>query len=229
MESLLNTLHEFTLLSLTCRLLFSILCGAIVGYERGKRGHPAGIKTHSIVCLGACLVMCTGQFITLKLGSGDPARLAAQVISGIGFLGAGTILVTPRNKVRGLTTASGLWCAACIGIALGIGFYEGVIIALVCFLIVTFVFSYWDRNIMKNHQQLSLYIEYRFHGLHQTLLQIVKKYSGSVQNFETGTKRDEETSYCYAFIEIHVKNEENAARVLEEIRKIEGIYFAEEM
>ena len=97
-----------------------MLLGGLLGYERGKKGRPAGLRTYLVVCLGSSLAMMTGVYLTQISGSGDAGRIAAQVISGIGFLGAGTILVTRQNQVKGLTTAAGLWAAACIGLALGI-------------------------------------------------------------------------------------------------------------
>lgn len=87
----------------------------ILGYEREKKGRPAGFRTYMVVCIGSEIAMMTGIFLSRELGSTDPSRIAAQVISGIGFLGAGTILVTRQNQVKGLTTAAGLWADALSG------------------------------------------------------------------------------------------------------------------
>ena len=118
-------LEEFNVLSVTVRILLATLCGGVLGIERGKANQAAGMRTHILVCLGATLIMLTGEYMFHKFSTGDPARLGAQVVSGIGFLGAGSIIVEGRTKVRGLTTAAGLWTAACIGLAVGIGFYTG--------------------------------------------------------------------------------------------------------
>ena len=111
--------------SVLIRLVCAAVCGGIIGFERGLKGRPAGLKTFSLVCIGATMVMVTNEYIIeyVSGGSGDPARLAAQVISGIGFLGAGTIMVTGANQVKGLTTAAALWVTAAIGITIGSGFY----------------------------------------------------------------------------------------------------------
>ena len=123
-------IHDVNLFSITLRLGLALFFGGIVGIERGANKHQAGLRTHVLVCIGATLAMLTDQYIFQNMTStADPARLGAQVISGIGFLGAGLILVTSRSKVKGLTTAAGLWASACIGLALGIGFYSGAIIA----------------------------------------------------------------------------------------------------
>jgi putative Mg2+ transporter-C (MgtC) family protein len=109
-----------------------VVFGGIIGLERGATKHPAGFRTHILVCVGAALAMLTNQFIYETMTNvADPSRMGAQVITGVGFLGVGTIMVTGGQKIKGLTTAAGLWASACIGLSLGIGFYSGAIIAAV--------------------------------------------------------------------------------------------------
>ena len=98
--------------SITVRILLSVIIGGALGFEREQKRHPAGFRTYILVCLGAALVMMTNQYVFETFHTGDVSRLGAQVISGIGFLGAGTIIITGRNQVRGLTTAAGLWASA---------------------------------------------------------------------------------------------------------------------
>jgi len=100
-----------------------MICGGLIGIERGRSNQPAGMRTYMLVCMGAAVVMMTGQYMYDHFQTGDPARLGAQVISGIGFLGAGSIITFGKTKIKGLTTAAGLWTAACIGLSIGIGFY----------------------------------------------------------------------------------------------------------
>lgn len=113
-------------LEVVFRLIMSAVIGGFIGMEREANNRPAGLRTHVLVTLGATLIMILSMygFDGLPGGSGDPARLAAQVVSGIGFLGAGTILRT-ENKVSGLTTAASLWVSGGIGLAIGSGFYVG--------------------------------------------------------------------------------------------------------
>ena len=120
-------LFEPSLLTITIRTLLAIVCAGIIGFERGSHGSIAGFRTHILVCLGATLAMATGQFAAVFY-SIDVTRIGAQVVSGIGFLGAGSIIVTRPNHISGLTTAAGLWASACIGLAIGIGFYEAAIV-----------------------------------------------------------------------------------------------------
>ena len=128
LEQYLSAYRSINDISIIIRVLLSIIIGGVIGIERGRKHHPAGFRTYMLVCLGATLVMMTNQYIYQTFSNGDISRLGAQVINGIGFLGAGTIIVTRKNQVRGLTTAAGLWSSACLGLAVGIGFYEGAII-----------------------------------------------------------------------------------------------------
>jgi putative Mg2+ transporter-C (MgtC) family protein len=117
-------------IELVIRLLLAAALGGIIGYEREYTGRPAGFRTHILVCVASALVMLTSEFLSLHYGGAsapDPARLGASVLSGVGFLGAGTIIRDGAN-VRGLTTAASLWAVSCIGIAAGIGFYAGALI-----------------------------------------------------------------------------------------------------
>ena len=123
--------YDVNIFSVILRLFLAVLYGGIIGLERGASKHPPGFRTHILVCVGATLAMLTNQYIceTGLYSPADPSRLGAQVITGVGFLGVGTILVTGGQKIKGLTTAAGLWASACIGLALGIGFYSGAIAA----------------------------------------------------------------------------------------------------
>lgn len=150
-------LQGISFLAVLFKLTLSAIAGAIVGYDRTMKRRPAGIKTHALLCLGSALVMVTSQYIAITYGISEISRIPAQVISGIGFLGAGTILVTKTSQIKGLTTAAGLWYSACLGLAIGIGFFSGALISL--FLLVVIV-KFIDR-IDHYFYNKSRYIEYR--------------------------------------------------------------------
>ena len=153
-------LHELNGLTVAIRLLLACVLGGIIGLERGANKHPAGFRTHILVCVGAALAMLTNQYIFDTFGAvSDPSRLGAQVITGVGFLGVGTILVTGRSKIKGLTTAAGLWASACIGLAVGIGFYAGAIFAGILVLISLAVFPRLEKAFYDRSRSLSVYIE----------------------------------------------------------------------
>lgn len=145
----IEMLRDLTPAAILTRLLLSVILGGVLGVEREQKRKPAGFRTYVIVCLGAALVMMTNQYAHIYMGAPDSTRLAAQVISGIGFLGAGTILVTKNNQVRGLTTAAGLWAAAALGLAVGCGFYTGAIMAFLAILISIRVLQVLDYVIYR--------------------------------------------------------------------------------
>lgn len=153
-------LQELNYVSIVVRILLAAVIGCLIGLERESRNRPAGFRTYTLVCVGACLVMMTNQYLFSIYQSGDPARLGAQVISGIGFLGAGTILVTKNNKVRGLTTAAALWASGCVGLALGIGFYAGAIIVALLLLLVMVFFRPLDRIVHRKYGFIRLYAHF---------------------------------------------------------------------
>lgn len=122
------------------KLILSMLLGAVVGYERKRKGQPAGVRTFSLIAMGATMAMLLSIYVPqeyLGLKNGDPGRIAAQVITGIGFLGAGAI-IQMKGSVRGLTTAAGIWMVAIIGMAVGVGMYILSVIAcaLILFILV---------------------------------------------------------------------------------------------
>ena len=123
MQQFISFFQDFTTLSAICRMIAAVLIGGVIGLERGRHGKAAGFRTHVLVCLGSAITAIVGLYVVNVLGlSGDPMRLSAQVISGIGFLGAGSILIVGKRHIRGITTAAGLWVTAAIGLAVGVGF-----------------------------------------------------------------------------------------------------------
>lgn len=149
------------MIEIVLRLLLACLLGGVIGYEREHTNRPAGFRTHILVCVGAALVMITSEFIFTKYGEtsrSDPARLGAQVISGIGFLGAGTIIRDGFN-VRGLTTAASLWAVSCVGIAAGIGFYSGAVIATILIFMTLITLKKAERRFSKKNRYRTLIVE----------------------------------------------------------------------
>lgn len=134
-------IETFSLESLTLRMIISVMLGGMIGLARAKQGQAAGLKTHVLVSLGASLSVIIGLYTTEVLGyTNDPLRVGAQVVSGIGFLGVGTILVVGKSHIKGLTTAAGLWATACIGLACGVGFVMiGIISTFIVLITMTLV------------------------------------------------------------------------------------------
>ncbi|MDR6553319.1 MgtC/SapB family protein [Paenibacillus qinlingensis] len=148
---------------LTVRLVLSLFLGGCIGLEREWSNHAAGLRTHILVCLGSTTIMLLSMygfsefFINEPTLRGDPARLAAQVISGIGFLGAGAIMRT-GSRVSGLTTAASIWVVAAIGLAVGAGFYYVSLVTVILVLFCLFVLNYWEKywNRKRKHEELTV-------------------------------------------------------------------------
>lgn len=129
------------------RCAAAIIVGAIIGSERAKHGRAAGMRTHILVCLGATMTAMTGLYIAEIMGmSSDVSRIAAQVISGVGFLGAGMIVLKSNSVITGLTTAAGVWTTATIGIALGYGFYLGAGLVTLMFILAVVLFAKFEKH-----------------------------------------------------------------------------------
>ena len=137
-----DSLRDINVLSVSVRMLLAVICGGVIGIELEFKRRPAGFRTHILVCLGAAMTTLTSQYLYLYMHYyTDMARLGAQVVAGIGFIGAGTIIVTRQQRVKGLTTAAGLWTSAIVGLALGGGFYEGGILTTVLILLAELLFA----------------------------------------------------------------------------------------
>ena len=161
MLPIFDGLRDVTLASVTTRMLLAVLCGGLIGIERAYKRRPAGFRTHILICLGAAITTLTSQFLYLNLHYyTDMARLGAQVVAGIGFIGAGTIVVTRQHRVKGLTTAAGLWASAIIGLALGGGFYEGALLTTVLVLVAESFLSRLEYRILDHVPEINLYMEY---------------------------------------------------------------------
>ncbi|MGM9548553.1 MAG: MgtC/SapB family protein [Faecousia sp.] len=145
-KEMYHILTDFNFFSILFRVFIATLCGGLIGSEREKHGRAAGVRTHTLVCLGASMTVMVGLYANYALGlSGDPLRVGAQVISGIGFLGAGTIMTRHHSQITGLTTAAGLWTTASLGLAIGLGFYQGAWIGFIAMEIAVRAFSRHER------------------------------------------------------------------------------------
>lgn len=173
-----NYFYDINIFSVTVRLFLAVLFGGIIGLERGANNHPAGFRTHILVCVGAALAMLTDQYIYQYIASNaDPARLGAQVITGVGFLGVGTIFVTGKHKIRGLTTAACLWASACLGLTIGIGFYSAAIIGAILIFISIAIFPKIELYFYHNARMINLYVE-------MDSLQNFRKFISEIKNIE---------------------------------------------
>ena len=161
MQEIIAYLTDFHPVTVIIRVLLAALAGALVGLEREFHGRAAGMRTHMMVALGAALAAMIGLYTVHELGiSSDPLRVGAQVISGVGFLGAGTILLRGGgSRITGLTTAAGLWTAASIGLAVGIGFYVGAFMTVFAVMFTFTLVTRIEMRLNRKRQRMAIYLE----------------------------------------------------------------------
>ncbi|MBQ8921692.1 MAG: MgtC/SapB family protein [Oscillospiraceae bacterium] len=191
-----DSIRDITPLTVLIRMLFALLCGGAVGVERSYKNRPAGFRTHILVCFGATVASMTGVYLAVNREfPTDLSRLGAQVVSGLGFIGGGTILVTKKKKIKGLTTAAGLWATGIVGLAIGAGFYEGAVLTVVLMLIVEIYFSAVSSRI-KRKPVFHIELCYREKSALDQVLRYCKDNRFSISNLQvTGTNESAEPLY----------------------------------
>ena len=214
--------------SIFLRMLIAVGIGALVGIDRRIKNNGAGIRTHALVCLSSALVMMTSQFIAISFPSADAdmTRLGSQVVSGIGFLGAGTIMVGRATRVQGLSTAAGLWACACIGLAIGIGFVEGTIAAAIGVFIIIRVFNHLDDTVRKRSKYFDLYVEFEdAEGVRQ-FTDLLHDQGVSFSNFElqNGILEDDGP---IATVSVELPAQDFRKPFLKSVKGCEGIRYFE--
>ncbi len=202
------------------RLGIALLCGGIIGLERGRKRRPAGFRTHMLVCLGAALAMLISQYLSMMestfwgaltpfSANTDVARLGAQVINGIGFLGAGTIIVTGRQEVKGLTTAAGLWASACMGLAIGAGFAEGALICCVLISITIILFTRLEHWLMLRARNINLFIGFASSDDLGSIISAIKEQDVRIFDVEIQKEKKEQGAQGAVFslrLPVHMRH-----------------------
>lgn len=223
--------REMNTLAVTFRLVLAVLCGGLIGIEREYKRRPAGFRTHILICLGAAMTTLTSQymFLTMRLYT-DVARLGAQVIAGIGFIGAGTIIVTKRQRVKGLTTAAGLWTAAIIGLVCGAGYVECAIFATAMVLVAELLLIKIEYRFAGKINDVNLYVEYAHAEVIENILRAIRdkgiKLGGIEINRIAG--KDDEHHYC-AVITLRANKKQMDEDVIKELNGIEDVLTVEEL
>ena len=220
-------IRELTVTAIVVRILVAVILGGIIGMERGMKNRPAGLRTYMLVCVGACVVMMINQYTYQVYGVGDPVRLGAQVVSGIGFLGAGTIIVTSHNQIKGLTTAAGLWASACIGLAIGIGLYEIAVVGGAAVFLSLTVLHGWDYYMRSKTRIIDAYIELDTGVSLGTFLRNARDADLAVSDVQL--ERDpgiaEETASFLATVK--GKKKMSQIQLIQALKKLEGVKYLE--
>lgn len=223
------SLRDLTYTEIAIRIILSVLFGGILGMERGMKNRGAGLRTYMLVCLGSCVVMMTNQFLYQSYQSGDPARLGAQVINGIGFLGAGTIIVTGKQEVKGLTTAAGLWASACMGLAIGAGFYECVLLGFLLILLTNRLLPFVEDAIIESARNMNIYVEFQTLDNLGDIIARIKSQGGQIYEVDLDRGREERSKNPSAVFSIRLPGRHYHVRVLAAISELESVYTIDEI
>lgn len=211
------------------RFALALLCGGIIGLERESKRRSAGFRTHTLVCIGATLTTLVGLYLYRSGLSTDPTRLGAQVISGMGFLGAGTIIVTSRRQVKGLTTAAGLWTSAIIGLAIGAGYYEAALIGVALVLIAALLLSKFEYFIMSTAKRMNIYIEFDSPGMLDRLVEALEAKEIHVADIEFTKRHTAAGERCSAVLTLKFRKRCKHESIMSQLMQYDGVYSVEEL
>lgn len=230
MTEIFDTLRTFSTGSVALRLCLAMLCGGLVGIEREYKHRPAGFRTHMLICLGAAMTTMTSQYLCLVCHyETDITRLGAQVVAGVGFIGAGTIVVSRNQRVKGLTTAAGLWTTAIIGLSLGTGFYEGALVTTVLVLTAEVLFSRLEYRIFESAPEGNLYIEFVDREGLEAVLDYCQEKQVKILNLEITRSADSEHHNACALLSLRLTGKVKVLDLLEWIPTIPGVIAVEEL
>ena len=225
-----NSFRDMTFLSVTVRMLCAMLCGGIIGMEREYKRRPAGFRTHILICMGAAMTTLTSQYLYLCMGYyTDMARLGAQVIAGIGFIGAGTIIVTKQQRVKGLTTAAGLWVSAIVGLTIGAGYLEGGIFVTILVLSAELFFVKLEYKLLNSARERIYYIEYSDKECLETILSIFKEKDIRVLNMEITRGEESEKHNASAIFYTRTKKRTETQDIESYLTAVNGLHLIEEL
>ena len=229
LSSALEYLRGANLAATAFRLFLAMLFGGIIGLERGRRRRPAGFRTHILVCMGAALAMSISQYVAVTLGqTTDVSRLGAQVINGIGFLGAGTIVVTGSQQVKGLTTAAGLWASACMGLAIGAGYYECALLACFTIFITITVLNYVEKLLTSRTKNMNINVTMTEVGAIPGVLDSLRSMNIKIFDVELTNVRDIRIESPSVIIEMKLPRRRPHAEIITSIAEIDGVISVEE-
>ena len=233
-------LRELNLGSMMLRVFLAMLMGGVIGFDRELKGRPAGFRTYMLVSMGAAATTILSQYLTMMLGTlwaedfalvgqrTDVVRLGAQVISGIGFIGTGTIMVTARQEVKGLTTASCLWASACMGLAIGAGFYECVFVGFALILLCMQVLPKLELLIVERARNMNIYVEMDSVECLETVIRRIKDAGLTI--YETDINREGPgDSRLKGFFSLRLSPKQHHTQVLAKLSTLDGVLAVEEL
>lgn len=233
MDKIFELFFGFNEISIAARLVLAALCGGLIGIERESKRRAAGFRTHILTAMGAAMTTLVGQYLlTLDISgaenfAADPLRLGAQVVSGMGFIGAGAIIVTRRKQVKGLTTAAGLWTTAIIGLAAGAGCYLEVLLSTVFIILAELLFSKAEYYLMSNPRIVNIYVDFVDKSVLYKINDRINEQKIEILDAEiTKSSEDEEISVIFT---LKFPRKSRREDVLSEIARLESVRMVEEL
>ncbi len=222
-------MHDLNSVTIPLRLFLALLLGGIIGLERERKHRPAGFRTYMLVCLGAALTMMISQFLIEEGYSSDASRIGAQVVSGVGFLGVGTIIVTKRQQVKGLTTAAGLWASACMGLAIGAGFYEAAFYSCLFILIAFSILNRFNAFFLSRARSMTLYVEYVGSEELGVIIESIRKLNAKVTDVEISKSKTDKEKIYGVILSIETPKKLIHTEIITTVATVEGVRSVEEL
>ena len=222
--------REMTLLGVAVRMVAAVICGGLVGLEREFKRRPAGFRTHILICLGSSVTILTNLYLYQVMHMyTDISRMGAQAIAGIGFIGAGTIIVTGRKRVKGLTTAAGLWAMSVIGLVCGAGYLELAFFSTAMVLLAEIVLSKFEYRYVRRVEDMHLYIEYRESVCIEEIMKVLRRQKIPLTDLEVTRINDGDAHRYCAVLEVQVNRDKLDGSLLQELNEIEDVNNIEEL
>ena len=225
MLSIFNGLRDINTATILFRMVLAMILGGLIGIERSMKNRPAGFRTHILIIIGAATASLTGHYIYLIMNlPTDMSRLGAQVITGLGFIGAGTIIVTGNKTVKGLTTAAGLWATGIVGLSLGAGFYEGAIAGTIAILFCEIVMS---RFRFRRYKTFHCVINYLHKDTLDHILRHCKDLHFAIKGLQIEGEADDSGEKVYsAFVALRPYKEIDYDAFIREVEGFDGVINA---
>jgi putative Mg2+ transporter-C (MgtC) family protein len=228
-SEILYIIRDTGIVGVFVRFCFALICGGLIGLEREYKRRGAGFRTHTLICIGASITTLTGLFLYKEGLATDPMRIGAQVISGMGFIGAGTIIVTARRQVKGLTTAAGLWTSAVIGLAIGAGYYEAAIIGVILVLIAEIALVKFEHFIISTAKLMNVYIEFEYPQVLDNILAHFSDEATTITDMEFNKSNTPSGEKCNVVFTIRFKKRQPHDNIMAQISSIPGVITVEEL
>lgn len=241
MDQYLTYLRELNLVSMMLRVFLAMLMGGLIGIDRERKKRPAGFRTYMLVAVAAAATQILSQYLDLMLDTQwvdaytivgrrtDVVRLGARIVSGVGFIGTGTILLTDRQEVKGLTTASCLWASACMGLAIGAGFYECLVVGLILMILVIKIFPLFEDNILAQSRNMNFYVEMDSIENLGTVVNVVKQNNIRIYDVDIGKVEQNGERHIRGLFSVQLPKRGPHMEVLAKIATLDGIVAIEEV